>query len=163
MIGTNDHYWPLDALNLYWNDLEGEKYILYVPNNRHGLKDYVRLIGSLNAFHQRAAGGKALPKVTWKYEEGNATFWLRMKSDQDPQYARVWIASAKTRDFREAKWTSRPVKATDAGYVHAQPFPESGYTAIFGEVVYESDRVPYFLSTNVKIVKSPADNQRLSE
>ena len=48
--GTNDKYWPLDALNLYWSELQGEKYILYVPNQGHDIKDYDRVIGSLVAF-----------------------------------------------------------------------------------------------------------------
>jgi PhoPQ-activated pathogenicity-related protein len=156
IIGTNDHYWPLDALNFYWSDLVGEKHILYVPNNRHGLNDLVRLAGSLKAFHQSATNGHSLPKLSWDFEEGNATFWLRVKSDQKPQQVRVWIASSKTRDFRQSKWTSKRAETKDGGFVHAQPFPDSGYTAVFGEAVYESDGVPYFLSTNVKIVKSPS-------
>lgn len=157
IIGTNDHYWPLDALDFYWSDLVGEKHILYVPNNRHGLNDLVRLSGSLNAFHQSAVSGTPLPKLSWKFKNGNATLGLRIKSDQEPQDVRVWTASSKTRDFREAKWTSKRAEGHEGGFVHSQAIPESGYMAIFGEAVYESDRVPYFLSTNVKIVQSPAE------
>ena len=39
LLGTNDRYWPLDALNVYWDGLPGDKYVTYVPNNGHGLKD----------------------------------------------------------------------------------------------------------------------------
>jgi PhoPQ-activated pathogenicity-related protein len=52
MLGTNDEYWPLDALNLYWSELKGPKYVLYIPNNGHGLKDYGRIVGSLCALHR---------------------------------------------------------------------------------------------------------------
>ena len=37
--GTNDPYWPADALEIYWDDLPGEKWCLYVPNAGHGLRD----------------------------------------------------------------------------------------------------------------------------
>src|SRR5262245_58372822 len=30
MLGTNDRYWPLEACSLYWDDLQGDKYLIYV-------------------------------------------------------------------------------------------------------------------------------------
>src|SRR5690606_33252787 len=30
---TNDVFFPIDDLNLYWNGLEGPKHVLYMPNN----------------------------------------------------------------------------------------------------------------------------------
>ena len=35
LLGTNDRYWTLDSLNLYWDDLQGEKYVCYTPNSGH--------------------------------------------------------------------------------------------------------------------------------
>ena len=32
--GANDPYWPLDALNSYWDDLKGEKWLLLRPERR---------------------------------------------------------------------------------------------------------------------------------
>ena len=52
ILATNDAYWPVDSLNLYWNDLQGDKYILYVPNNGHGIQDYPRVTASIAALQR---------------------------------------------------------------------------------------------------------------
>ncbi len=152
MLGTNDHYWPLDALNLYWDDLEGEKYILYFPNNRHGLNDYPRLVGSLCALHRRAMTGKPLPKLTWRLTGGNAVLALHVESDRKPKTVRAWVATSATRDFRQAVWRSFPTEPNGAGYDYNLPLPEKGFAAMFGEAVFEETGPPFFLSTNVRIV-----------
>jgi PhoPQ-activated pathogenicity-related protein len=157
IIGTNDHYWPLDALNLYWEDLAGPKYILYVPNNRHGLNDYGRLTGSLNAVHQHAARKAELPDLSWKFSNGAKTLSLEIRSDLKPQKVDVWIATSKTRDFREVRWTPRTTRRDGERFLYALKLPERGYAAMFGEAVYDGSGVPYFLSTNVQIVGSPAE------
>ena len=154
LIGTNDRYWPLDALNHYWNDLRGEKYILYVPNNGHGLKDFARVIGTINALHQRAAGRLKLPKLTWKLDENDGGVHLSLQSDQKPKKVRAWVAHADSRDFRDSKWESYPARANGKGYEYMLSRPAKGYRAIFGEAVFDADGTPFFLSTNVKIISA---------
>ncbi|MCI0742241.1 MAG: PhoPQ-activated pathogenicity-related family protein, partial [Gemmataceae bacterium] len=67
--GTNDRYWTLDALNLYWNELPGEKHVLYVPNRGHDLDDMPRVVGTVAALHQSAAGRLKLPSLRWEHED----------------------------------------------------------------------------------------------
>jgi len=154
VVGTNDHYWPLDAMNLYWDDLVGRKYILYVPNNRHGLVDLARVVGSINALHQHAAAGKPLAKLSWEFKVQGEVM-LTMDSDIKPQTVRVWKATSANRDFRHAKWQSHPTQRVDGAYVGVCSMPDSGCAAMFGEAVYGTDTIPYYLSTNVRIVKAP--------
>jgi PhoPQ-activated pathogenicity-related protein len=156
IFGTNDRYWPLDAANLYWDGLEGPKHLLYIPNNGHGLKDYTRIVGSLAALHDSTNGGKKLPQLSWKFENGDSRLRLHVASDREPTEVQAWIASAPTRDFRNAQWSSQTAHANGDGYVFDLPLPASGYRAVFGEAIFENGESPaLYLSTNVRIV-SPA-------
>jgi PhoPQ-activated pathogenicity-related protein len=116
ILGTNDRYWPVDAANLYWDSLEGEKYILYVPNNGHGIRDYARVLGSVLALYQHVAEKKPLPKLTWGFSDLGDTLRLELTSDIPPQSVTAWTASAKTRDFRESQCTPQPARNHQENY-----------------------------------------------
>ena len=153
ILGTNDPYWPLDALNLYYDDLPGEKYILYCPNNVHGLKDFPRIIGSLSALHHRIISNKKLPKMKWDFKEVDGKLTLQLTSDVKPSKVATWSTSSGTRDFRKSVWTSSDSDAAGDRYVCTLPVPAQGYAAMFAEAVFEDDTpLPYFLSTNLRIV-----------
>jgi PhoPQ-activated pathogenicity-related protein len=154
LLGTNDPYWPLEALNLYWGELDGQKHILYVPNNGHGLNDFTRIIGTVSALHRQAAGGKALAKLTWELDDDKGNVVLTVKADSKPSKVSAWTATAETRDFRQSKWTSQPTEQFGDAYRYELPAPKSGFAAVFGEAVFDADSQPYYLSTNVKVVKA---------
>jgi PhoPQ-activated pathogenicity-related protein len=153
VLGTNDRYWTLDALNLYWSQLEGPKYVLYVPNQGHGIADPVRLIGSTSALVRSMSGEIKLPKLDWNSETTDDRLSLRVTSDQKPQEVRAWVTTAATRDFRDVRWESRPMTAgADGKFSYDLARPASGFAAMFGELVFATDSAPYYLSTNVTIV-----------
>jgi PhoPQ-activated pathogenicity-related protein len=153
-LGTNDRYWPLEALNLYWPDLSGEKHILYVPNNGHGLNDFTRIIGTVSALHRQAAGGKKIAKLSWQLTDDNDHLTLSVTANEKPSKVSAWLATSESRDFRDSKWSSQPTAEVDGAYRYELPRPKSGYAAIFGEAVFDADAQPYFLSTNVKVIKA---------
>jgi PhoPQ-activated pathogenicity-related protein len=157
LLGTNDRYWPLDALNLYWHDLVGEKHILYVPNNGHGLSDFARITGTITALHRQAAGQLKMAKLAWELTEDDKHLTLNVKADQKPSKVSAWVATSASRDFRDSKWSSHTLEPIDGHYLYQLALPESGYAAVFGEAVFDTDLLPYFLSTNVKIVKAKGD------
>ena len=158
LLGTNDRYWPLDSANLYFNDLPADKYLLYVPNNGHGLRDMLRVVGGIAALHRHGAGDLTLPKLTWDYRdmadggEANPGVELTIRSDQKPASVQVWSSKSATRDFREAVWTAQPVKEEDGRYVYRLPMPEAGMAALIGEALYDDAVMPYYLSTAVRII-----------
>jgi PhoPQ-activated pathogenicity-related protein len=156
ILATNDRYWPLDALNLYWEQLTGEKYILYVPNNGHGIKDIPRVVGGLSALHQHAANGKKLPKLDWRFTEENGKLRLRFTSDTRPDRIQVWTAKSDTRDFRNSEFSSHLMSAEGDAHLYELAVPESGYVALLGEAVFNGQPVPFHLSTNVRIVGNAA-------
>lgn len=154
--GTNDPYWTLDSLNLYWKDLEGPKYIFYAPNGGHGLnpEGIIRLLPTVVAFAKAAAGQITLPQLDWAINEKDSGVALSVKSNVVPASTRAWIASSKTRDFRGSKWDHAPMKAEGDSFVYELPRPESGFAAAYCEAKYLIDGKPAYFCTNVHILPS---------
>jgi PhoPQ-activated pathogenicity-related protein len=145
--GANDRYWTLNALDFYWHELQGPKYLTEVPNAGHGLdqnRDWV--LGGLGAFFRHVVTARAMPAITWDLLQGvGGESTLTIHAKPAPVSARIWTAKSESRDFREARWESAPLKAAETinRYV---PRP-SGHLAIFGELEYEIDGIPYHLTT----------------
>lgn len=161
ILGTNDRYWPVDSLNLYWDALEGEKYVLYVPNDGHGLKDYPRVLGTIAALEQSVAAKKPLPILDWKYTSHESSIELELTSDVAPAEVRVWTAAAKTRDFRDAAWKSQPVvpkRGDESSYAYSLPRPEQGFKALFLELEFPGKTLPYYLSSGLRVVAASGES-----
>lgn len=154
ILGTNDRYWPLDALNLYWDGLAGQKHVLYVPNNGHGLSDLPRMVGAVHALQQQIVAGKTLPKLAWKHAVTDGKLTLTFSADRPAAGASAWIATSKTKDFRNAKWTATELTASGKQFAHSITLPSEGYAAMFGELEFKDLDLPYFLSSQVKIVSA---------
>ena len=151
ITGTNDEYWPLDAADLYFDNMRGPNYILYVPNSGHGLQDLMRVINAETGFFLACTGRAPLPKLTWDFVMGRY-LKLRVKSDIEPARVTQWTAHSDTRDFRKATWKERDAIARDGEWLCRLLRPESGYAAIFGEITYEADGREFPLSTGVRII-----------
>ena len=152
VIGTNDAYWPLDALNLYWSELLGPKYVLYVPNDGHSITDYRRLLGSVAALHRYTANAQSLPEVNWRFAEPDQRLVLELSSDIKPRRAYAWVAYAPSRDFRQANWSAQRLRRNSNSYRFELERPAEGYAAVFGEAVFGKRRRAYYLSSNVRVV-----------
>jgi len=152
ILGTNDRYWPQDALNLYWDGLRGPKWVMYTPNSGHGLDDRERVFNTLSAFARTVASNKPWPKMKWEYDSDSTGATLHLSSDIKPKEARLFHVTAKTKDFRDSKWTFEPMQSVKQGFTGRYPAPEEGYAAIFGEAVYEIDGKPFTLSTQIRIL-----------
>jgi PhoPQ-activated pathogenicity-related protein len=158
---TNDFYWATDALNLYWDGIPADKWVLYVPNAGHNLRRQDRpqpdqlndLINGLAAFSRHQISGIPMPKLNWKHESVNGKLRLTITATPAPIGARLWIAQTPTMDFRTAKWSEQKVSSSDGKIVGEMPLPEKGHLAFFGEVDYEIDGLRYHLSTQVRMTE----------
>jgi PhoPQ-activated pathogenicity-related protein len=157
LLGTNDRYWPLDALKLYWEDLSEPKRVLYVPNQGHGIADYKRLIGSLSALHRYSSRGEPLPRVSWSFEPTPDSVELTVDVDREPGRVTAWTASSATRDFRESKWSSHTCKRSGPRRYSCtgNRNERDGYTAIYGEAQFRDARAPRFSLSTAVCISSP--------
>jgi PhoPQ-activated pathogenicity-related protein len=157
--GTNDFYWATDALNVYWNDLPGNKWALYVPNAGHDMRrrdgidanPLSYLINGLASFVRHQVSGASMPRLTWKHERQENILRLTIQATPAPLSARLWVAQAPTQDFRTAKWREQAMTISNPAMTGEVALPEEGYLAFFGELDYEIDRLKYHLSTQLQM------------
>jgi PhoPQ-activated pathogenicity-related protein len=160
--GANDPYWPQDALNLYWDDLKGDKWVLYVPNAGHGLeqvhsdgkKDRNRAINTLAMYGRSQINGTQMPKLTWKHEDAGDKLKISVTSDKTPKAVRVWVADATSRDFRKSVWTEQAAKLNEKTGVGEVDRPSTGWRTLFAECEFEQDGQSYYLSTQLRMVEA---------
>jgi len=157
MLGTNDRYWPLEACSLYWDDLKGDKYLIYVPNNGHGLPDRARLVAGLNALNRSVMTGKPLPKLKWSFIEDGDSHKLKINSDTQITRLQLWSATPPTLDFRDSKWTTVREQSGAREFVIDLPRPTDAHVAYFGELIFNEGQDDQFsLSTNIKLMRNSA-------
>lgn len=161
--GSNDFYWVTDALNLYWEGLKGDKWVLYVPNAGHdllrqdkaNLDRFADVVNGLAAFARYQMSDRPMPRLTWKYDKANGKLRLTVEAKPAPTGARLWVAQASTQDFRKAKWREQPVIVSKGRVIGEVTPPEEGYLAYYSELDYEIGGVKYHLSTQVRMMGKP--------
>jgi PhoPQ-activated pathogenicity-related protein len=154
VTGTNDTYWPLDAGDLYLDDLEGETFMLNVPNAGHGLESGIdRVVGGLLALFLHADGRIDLPTLGWDVSEGDGDALLSLTSDLDPVAVRVWIGTSTSGDFRGSNWTAVDMAFDEGTFAHRLSVPGDSRLAAFGEAEYALDGGgTFFLSARISML-----------
>ncbi len=156
MLGTNDQYWPLDAVKLYWDGLPEPKRVLYVPNQGHSVGDLDRLIGGLSALHRYSARYELLPAVNWTYAAKTDHLGVNVQTNRKPGRVLAWTATSATRDFREAHWTSHSCKRRGGKFACSVARPSKGFVAMYAELWFKDPGYPEFpLATVVCMAGEP--------
>jgi len=161
VIGTNDPYWPLGALNIYESALVGQRYILYLPNTGHTFEpSTIPLIDDITVFFQKVNDQVELPRLSWKLYDLQDAFKLNMLSDIPVQQVKSWVSLSKTRDFREAVWVAFPMDKEGRAYSFTHQKPAVGTAAVFGEAIYDVGGRPFTLTTKVWIFEGAGLSNR---
>lgn len=151
---AGDEFFPLDSSQFYFKDLPGERYLRYVPNSDHSLKDSDAPF-SLLAYFQSIVSGTPRPRFYWTADRDAGSVWL--KTIDTPSRVLLWQATnPKARDFRLVSigkaWTSSPLAGHEGLYVASAPKPPQGWTAFFVELTYDRDgKYPFKFTTEVVV------------
>jgi PhoPQ-activated pathogenicity-related protein len=150
VVGANDPYWSVDAMNLYWDDLVGIKHIHRAPNAGHGLDDgRDHALRTVAVFFRHAAVGKTLPEFSWEPNVNGNEVGLTMRPSGKPEVVRLWTARSMTNDFRASKWTSEDLKASSESFRGESTKSGEERVAVFGEAQYDFEGIKFSLSTLV--------------
>jgi PhoPQ-activated pathogenicity-related protein len=152
---AGDQYFVPDSSRFYFDDLQGEKYLRYVPNTNHSLSGSDAR-QSLIAYYDAFLRGTPRPQFSWKFEKNGA---IRVKTVDKPAAVTMWAATnPKARDFRLLSIgpAYKETPLTDRGggiYEGTVPNPATGWTAFFVELTYPSGgKYPFKFTTAVRIV-----------
>jgi PhoPQ-activated pathogenicity-related protein len=154
MNSAGDQYFLPDSSQYYFDELPGEKYLRYVPNTNHSLKDSDAHENAV-AFYDAFLRGQPRPKFFWKFEKNGD---IRVTSVDKPTEVKLWVANnPEKRDFRLLTIgpAYKSVVVTSKGdnvYIGHVEKPEKGWSAYFVEMTYPSGgKYPFKFTTAVRV------------
>lgn len=137
-IGTNDEYWPVDAIKNYIKDIPGENYIHYTPNAGHNLDGAEKALKALSAFWGRTLNKKPYADLNYELSSDKVSATISIESNsEDLKSLYIWSADSEDRDFRDEKWGSNKVAITKGKTaVQKIAFPKKGFKAFYIDLEY---------------------------
>ena len=148
-----DQFFLPDSSQFYFEDLPGVKYLRYIPNTDHSLRNS-DANSTLTAWHHATLNKTPLPQFTWKHgADGTLTVTAKTK----PTAVLLWQATnPEKRDFRletfGPNWKSTPVEGTDGVFTATIPKPEQGWTAYVMELTFDlGGPAPLKVTTDVTV------------
>ena len=148
-----DQFFLPDSSQFYFDQLTGEKFLRYIPNTDHGLKN-TDAYQTLSAWHHAILNRTPLPRFTWQRTADGA---LTVTAKTQPTSVLLWQATNPTaRDFRLETlgpvWTSTPVETNGDSYAAKVTTPIAGWTASFMELTFDvGATAPLKLTTDIAV------------
>ncbi len=150
-----DQFFLPDSSRFYFDELSGEKFLRYIPNTDHSLKNS-DAYQTLRAWQHAILNRTPLPRFTW---QRSAAGKLTVTTQTKPTAVLLWQATnPAARDFRletvGPTWTSTSLSAEGASptYSATVAAPAAGWTASFIELTFDVGAgVPLKLTTAVSV------------
>jgi len=141
-IGTNDEFWPVDAVKNYIDEIPGENYLHYVPNAAHFLGDGEQAFRALSAFWGRTLEQKGYKELIYKIKAEDSFASLFVKSSTDELLnIYFWSADSEDRDFRDEKWESKSIRPSNKNEVNYKvTFPVKGFKAFYIDMEFSNPK-----------------------
>lgn len=154
--GSNDPYWAVDALDLYYPALTQPKWVLTVPNVAHNLGGGITAAITIGAFARSVAGEFRMPTVNVDYatpSKSEAVFTLR-NARPAPSSIKAWVAQSNTLDFRGSKYFVGAQLGVDASKTTVKVPIETGLnSAVYLELHYKVNGREFVLSTPTRVIR----------
>jgi PhoPQ-activated pathogenicity-related protein len=148
-----DQFFLPDSSQFYFDQLPGEKFLRYIPNTDHGMKN-TDAYQTLQAWHHAILHRTPLPQFSWQRHAGGT---LTVTAKTKPASVLLWQATnPAARDFRLETlgpvWTSSPVTESGDTYTATVTAPAKGWSASFIELTFDLGAgVPLKLTTSVAV------------
>jgi PhoPQ-activated pathogenicity-related protein len=135
-MGTNDPYWPVDAVKNYIDDIPGDNHICYTPNAGHDMGDKKKAFATLSAFLGTTVANENLPKCDYTITDSNGKIKLVINTNADKLVeASLYSATSPSQEFRDKKWSSISLQASNQPVIATEiAYPKSGFTAFYVEL-----------------------------
>lgn len=152
---SGDQFFLPDSWQFYFDGLEGPKYLRYVPNADHSLKNSNAAEGLL-AFYAAIVKGASIPSFDWKADTDGT---LTLAPSSRPAKVTFWQATnPAARDFRIESlgpvWKATEVQPDARGvYTAKVQAPDTGFSAGYLEVSFDyGGPAPLIFSTGVRVM-----------
>lgn len=149
IIGTNDEYWPVDAIKHYLDSIPGDNFIQYVPNAGHDLGDGKQAYQILSSFFSGMLLNQSMPKCGWEITEDSTGISLTALASADLLLnASIWTADSPDRDFRDEAFEVRRLNVTHSPEVQVKlDYPDSGFAAFYIDLEYADANGDHFVES----------------
>ena len=154
---AGDQFFVPDASQFYFDGLEGEKYLRYLPNTDHSLAGKgADAVENTLAFYRSVIAPASRPEFGWRFEDDGS---IRVSTSTTPTEVRLWQATNPTaRDFRlqtiGPAFTSSVLQEEGPGkYVGRPTMPPKGWVAYFVELTFPgTGGSPFTTTTGVRVM-----------
>ena len=139
-IGTNDPYWPVDAIKNYIDDIPGKNFIHYVANAGHSLNGGEQALRALSAFWSRTLTNDQYTDLEYQITSNQTGATLTVQSNSDELLnIYSWSANSTDRDFRNDVFVSEKISATTKDQIKYEVnFPNTGFKAFYIDMEYSA-------------------------